>query len=736
MDLALNAGFSQETSAPSISANFYLEWSFGNDPVNNTNGDFGGHFSAGFRNVSFSFGDFLSQVVKPVAEKVQQITAPLQPFIKAVTTPLPLISDLAEVLGDKNGVSLLDIAGIANGSGQIPQPYSTYVSLATDIIEIVKLIDEFQLKGKNVQIPVGDFDLAGSQKGKDLRDLVKDSNFLNPDKLDWSQLQKFVSNIDPKVIEEKIKKYCTDAGVGDLGEKINEQIDALKKKFDAALANRLDWQFPILDDPGSAIANLLIGRDSDLVTFNAGLNLGKTSSRVRRFDSAGIPCRPERQRNHRCQDHLGVDTHGLREVAHDLMNGNGFNPAKLLDGNYVTTDSHLKLSGTLGLTAGFNYVAFHADATLSLIVDAGISIIPGADSDGDHKIHLNEIPTQADKLFDITGSLSGSLHAEAKVGIGPFSIGPSVDLGPATFLSFNIGQINPFRADDNTVLAARAADGTLNLNVGPNAMARKYAVEVFDEDYLVTHDESKSGDKPGEAVLVTAFGITQRYDGVKSIYANCGTGSDIITIGEQVTSPVELHGGDGNDRLEARGTGAAQVFGEGDNDILLGGIGKATLNGGAGDDHLNGGTSDVTMLGGPGKDVLQEVTGTTFPQATKGTMCSSAMPASMCFRRRGNDHLIAGPQADILNGEAATITRGRRAPPNSWAAGQDSTCLEFPETGRRQDFTGARSSSTVAPLTTTLLSSVRRPPTLSRLPNWPAVQESCSCKPAVRPAAV
>jgi Ca2+-binding RTX toxin-like protein len=681
VDLQLSAGFSQDTSAPSIAADFYVNWSFTNDGVSSSNSGFGSHLEAGFKQVSFSFGDYLSQLVKPVVEKIQQITSPLQPFIKVVTTPLPLISDLAEVLGDKNGVTLLDIVGVVNGSGKIPEPYSTYVSLATDIIKITKLIDEFQLTGQNVMIPLDDVDLSGSQKGNDLRDIAANPDFLDPSKLDWSNLQKFASNIDPKVIEEKIHDACKAVGLGALGDEINSQIDALKKKYDDAQANGIDLEFPIIDDPTSEIANLLIGRDSDLVTFTAQLKLGPDNEQnPPGFDLPGFHVGLTGSLSIDAKLGLGVDTHGLREVAHDLMNGQGFNPAKLLDGNYVTADSHLDLSGTLGLTGGINYVAFHADVTLSLTAAASISILPSADKDGDKKIHLDEIPSQADKLFDIEGSLSGSLHAEAKVGIGPFSFGPSMDLGPAEFASFSIGKINPFRADENTVLATRAADGTLTLNIGPQAMDRKYAVDVFDEDYLVTHDDPKSGDRPGEAVLVTAFGVTQRFDGVTSIYADGGSGNDIITIAEAVTSPVELHGGDGLDRLEARGTGNAQLFGEGDNDVLVGGIGNAMLDGGAGDDHLNAGAGDATMHGGAGKDVLLGGQGhnISFGDADDDVVVGGT-GINVLSGGSGNDHLVAGPLADTLQGDDGDdyLEAGPRTAQILGGAGQDQIVWHF-----------------------------------------------------------
>jgi Ca2+-binding RTX toxin-like protein len=70
-----------------------------------------------------------------------------------------------------------------------------------------------------------------------------------------------------------------------------------------------------------------------------------------------------------------------------------------------------------------------------------------------------------------------------------------------------------------------------------------------------------------------------------------------------------LVGGAGDDRLEGR-DGDDELFGEAGSDVLLGGHGRDRLHGGLGDDDLRGGNdNDVYLLGDPGHDVARDDVG-------------------------------------------------------------------------------------------------------------------------------
>src|SRR5262249_8749657 len=89
--------------------------------------------------------------------------------------------------------------------------------------------------------------------------------------------------------------------------------------------------------------------------------------------------------------------------------------------------------------------------------------------------------------------------------------------------------------------------------------------------------------------VVTGGGCTQGIGGVicpltDSVSVDLAGGDDTFTT-SNVTTPVALDGGDGDDSLQG-GAG---------NDVLAGGAGNDTLDGGAGNDAYFGGDGDDTI---------------------------------------------------------------------------------------------------------------------------------------------
>jgi uncharacterized delta-60 repeat protein len=84
-------------------------------------------------------------------------------------------------------------------------------------------------------------------------------------------------------------------------------------------------------------------------------------------------------------------------------------------------------------------------------------------------------------------------------------------------------------------------------------------------------------------------------------------GNDVIKVGKQVSGPVEVFGGDGNDAIFG-GDFDATLHGDAGNDVLIGGKGHNLLDGGDGHDvlivrHKN--KNSATLMGGAGNDILR-----------------------------------------------------------------------------------------------------------------------------------
>jgi Ca2+-binding RTX toxin-like protein len=76
---------------------------------------------------------------------------------------------------------------------------------------------------------------------------------------------------------------------------------------------------------------------------------------------------------------------------------------------------------------------------------------------------------------------------------------------------------------------------------------------------------------------------------------NSGAGEDRVSVAKNITVPVTMRGGAGDDSL----------FGGGGPDKLVGGQGNDRLLGWRGDDVLYGGPGDDVLIGGPGDDILR-----------------------------------------------------------------------------------------------------------------------------------
>ncbi|HEY3392382.1 MAG TPA: hypothetical protein VGK58_06735, partial [Lacipirellulaceae bacterium] len=90
---------------------------------------------------------------------------------------------------------------------------------------------------------------------------------------------------------------------------------------------------------------------------------------------------------------------------------------------------------------------------------------------------------------------------------------------------------------------------------------------------------------------------------IGSIKVVLGAGHDIVVVGSNITVPLTINGGDGNDFL-AGGGGRSVLIGGNGNDILWGGAGDDVLLGGDGDDDLFGGGGNDALVGGTGNDIV------------------------------------------------------------------------------------------------------------------------------------
>jgi Ca2+-binding RTX toxin-like protein len=112
----------------------------------------------------------------------------------------------------------------------------------------------------------------------------------------------------------------------------------------------------------------------------------------------------------------------------------------------------------------------------------------------------------------------------------------------------------------------------------------------------------------GTIISVTINGNTTDFDTtvdgeLEFVDVVLGSGHDVVVIGSNITVPVEIDGGDGNDFL-AGGGGPSTLSGGNGNDILWGAAGDDRLLGGSGNDDLFGGGGNDALVGGTGSDIV------------------------------------------------------------------------------------------------------------------------------------
>ena len=712
---------------PTVSADLEFYWEFlDTDPGVEDDNAFGNEPELALNNVEVGLGGILSSVLGPIVDVLQPILEPFQPVIDFLQAPIPVLSPVYEAIANDE-LTLLKLVALASAGGFIPDDYEALVTLTTDVlIPLADLIDTIESLQGEVMIPLGDFNLR-TLANKDLR-------LLNPLSGTGTLKNRIVTLANGASLQGDFDFMDTmgnsfsyaniETGVDNLGITAEEKV-SLKDQL-SKIKNQDFFDFPILDDPIQGIISVLMGKDVDLFTFTAVAEI--TLLEIPLVELT-FPLGPVAlvaglglEGNVDAVFKAGYDTSGLRQYI-DSSDG-----LDLLNGFWIGDDSKLSLSLTLNAYVGVSVYVFAAGITGGLTA----SLFVGMDgSDVDGKVHLDELDSC---LFEAGGALDLALSAFVKVGVDvPFIgfVGYQQDfpLANIELISFDIGGCvdNPFKNDSPVHLAGKAGletdlvypsdpertkdfflkpgmNGILNLNTGARATNRNLEnlannVDVA-EAYVITRyvpavDELLPTGAPttGEIILVSAFGITEKYYGVQEIRADLGAGNDSIKVKSGVQAILVFNGEDGDDNLVSDGSGKSTFKGGNNNDTLSGGTGINTLYGDAGNDNLKGnGLLINNLFGGLGDDVLEggdglnklygDMLGSDRPDDKVGgndTLTSAGLLPNFMYGHAGNDNINTGLGNDIVLGgdgdDQINWQFGNGKPTIDGGAGLDSVAL-------------------------------------------------------------
>ena len=607
LHVLINTSLGSDARMPSIEAGLHLTW----PGVQGSIADIVAGLSqptVELTNVALDLGGFISDVVAPILEPINDFLDPIRPVLDAITTPIPVLSDIA---GD---TTFVDLVGIFGDGAESIGPFVEAVA------DLARLIDVPIVNG-SVKLPLGNFAttydngrLVPTESGGAFGGLEDFDSFLS------------------SVSDDAVRNYLSD-----MPRTADEVLQPGK------------FSVPIFNDPLSAVG-LLFGQDVDLIQYRAptleasfnysqyipiwpifGITIGGSFNMVADFG-------------------FGYDTSGIRKFADTGRKIDLFDGFYLAD-TYTDGDGNVfdpaELQFSLGLTAGgeINLLAASAGVEGGLYATIDLNL---NDPNLDGKVRAGELLANLQLgqhpllgplwVFDASGQLEAGLSLYASV----LGFRGELELGPFKLLDFNVPRPQPA----NPVLG-QVSNGTLTINVGPNS-ARRLEGDLTDgdDDILIAFDQD-TGD-----VIVSGFGRDQAFANVQRVYIDSGAGDDSITIDADLLIPVEVHLGSGDDELQGGG-GPLNVWGGDGSDSIVGSPMADIIRGGAGRDRIDGRDGDDLLRGGEDADQIQGGRGQNRIHCDQGNdTLTGGSDTDFMFGGDGSDVIDGGAGNDVIKGEA------------------------------------------------------------------------------------
>lgn len=571
LDVHLRGGFGTvNTSAefPSISADLVVAWPFStNDPT------------VSFKNVTLDLGTFLSHVLEPIVSNIKSVGETLAPVFEVLNKPLPGISDLSRFVTGHD-VSLMTLAKIAaSDSG-----YGPLADLITQVGTLATEASRFQ-DANGVSIRLGDFDLND----------VKNTNTAQLQPTNLSQLSA--------------------AGIPSSDQALINQLKGTNPV-------NFTFAFPIFDNPAQCVFQMLLGRHPDLVKLTADVQFTADSNQLPGLSVAGVGVTFSGNAVIKAHLELGYDTTGLEEM---YRNPNSNFIQDMADGFYINADpSHprlLDLNASLGVGPEFSFgivtIGMHGGITTGQDITLTLN-----DPGGDHKIRATGLDFAHPFTFiHAGGTLDATLDIYIQIGVtilGDFiGLERHFGLAQATLLDFS--HVDPYNYPPNpppdVIAVYDPSDNTrLDLLIGqsvgyndePEGAAQRMVngVQGVDDaahpdDYTITYVDGDAAS--GDTLDVTAFGVTKRFYGIKSIWGTADKEDVTINVESLVDADAHLWGGNRTANFTYSGVGDAYLTGGDADSILIGGNGNNYLLGGNGNDQITGGPHANILNGGGGQ---------------------------------------------------------------------------------------------------------------------------------------
>lgn len=633
LNISLAARMGDAAGFPSIYTDIAIDWDYqlGADlqlPVIQLN------------NIELDAGEFFSGFVDDIFEEVESVIKPVRPIIDFLNSPMPVISDLG--LGDITVLKFLQLQGAATREVVAFVEALTFIDTLTS--SLPSLSERLPLGSAFFDINTNDFRIEGgvteafAKMAENLRQLAPASGDFDPN--NFLKTEEELKEMEDDELKVGFPILNPTNVLGLLSGEVVDLFTLELPKFELQAGIKKFFPLPPLPVVGIELAGTF--------KLEADFAFGFDTFGIEQFKQTG---------------NFAHIINGFFVFDHETADGEGEDIDELVLTTAITAAAEFNaavLSASVGggifANVDFNLHDNNEDGKIRLVELLDNTLLGGKDGFG--PIHI----------FDVDGAFKAKLFATVTADLGLFSIDKEFNLAEATLFEFEFP-----RPEGEGVQLAQFSNGRLNdagpggsvleLNIGPQA-GRRNNIFTTDgaEDYQVF-----ATDDPG-TVIVEAFGRSQIYTGVNRIVGNAGAGNDKIEISEDLTIPVEISGGDGDDTLIGGSgddvlngnEGNDDVRGRDGNDVITGGAGRDTLLGGDGNDTVEGGDGDDDLQGEDGNDVLRADAGD--DRATGGSgndVILGGLGFDRIFGDDGNDELHGEDQADqIYGGDGIDLITG------------------------------------------------------------------------------
>lgn len=591
----------------------------------------------------------LNEAVLPGFKKALAWTAPLNPAVDQLSKPIPVVSQLSELVG-KGPTTLLTLL----------QKKDTPINLIINLLQLQN-VAAYTPDGSIDLRDIGAGDIGGFKvapyktgvAGKCTETGTADGKEFkreNGGKGDTGRCK--LGNFD------KMKQYVK----GEKPEKDPAGLKIDKTVTKSPYISLPSVSLPVLQDT-SQIFNLLQDTgDATMLYVDLG-HAGISGQIVRSFGPFAVGPIPVTATiggtvGFDGRFAFGFDTRGLSRKIEGMDTGDvggfrslitqGTKPSVFSDGFYIddlekgADVPEIKLTFTVtagaAISIGIVSAGISGGATLDLSLDA-------FDPNADGKIYTDEFAGSATGpacAFNVSSGISFVLSFYFMIELIFYTVHESFDIvrSPRIKLfEFNCSVDEPVLATQKTI----GGKNSLVLTMGEERSNRKGFDEERAEKYTVRQVGAPKGGKI--QLQVSAFNLVQNYEVPEGtvVRADAGDGSDTIRmypmpavtedadgnaqmlgpddagyVAPRFTADSVVTGGSESDTIETSDGNDVVAGDAGDDsirtglgdDVVTGGVGKDQIDGGQGQDRVSGGEGDDRVNGGPGADEVRGNSGT------------------------------------------------------------------------------------------------------------------------------